>query len=75
MGGNMGIMNRNCKARLLEWVTEIMADNKTNLPWVDKKLCTTAAKIIINKGGLRGDVSDKWKALGFTTEQIPGMLV
>ena len=61
----------NSKEALERWLAETMASSK--LGAISKALAQGEAQRLILRGHLRGDISDKWKQLGFNTAQIPGM--
>lgn len=66
--------NRNNKESLNAWVDEALSDSKTLKPIEVVKLKLTAEHII-RDGGLRGNVSDTWKEMGFTAADIPDLYV
>jgi len=63
--------NKNSVEELSEWL--LKAVKTSNLRTADMKHCLKVGRRIIKNGGLRGDVSDRWKRDGFTTADIPEM--
>ena len=69
--------DQNTKDALLDWAIKSLqkARDVGNLNSVQLNLCFSEAKKVINSGGFRGDISDKWAEMGFTTLDIPDMYV
>ena len=59
---------------LTRWAKEALEDS-INLSEADKTLLMDVAKIAIDNGCWRGDISDKWQDLGWTIEDIPDLFV
>lgn len=60
--------NGNSSRTLCRWAYAMVEASSLN--WKEKfESITEAMEVIYNKG-LRGDISDKWKKMGFTNEQF-----
>ena len=62
---------KNSKAELKIWARECV--NKTMYETRIKDILIREADAIIENGGLRGDISDRWKKMGYSTADIPDM--
>lgn len=62
---------KNSKSEMKIWVRESIRDVKFEQKI--RVILIREADLIVNNGGLRGDVSDRWKAMGYNTEDIPDM--
>jgi hypothetical protein len=70
----VAMKNRNSEDSLKAWVDKALSDSKT-LKVAEVINLKLTAEGIIRKGGLRGNVSDAWKAMGFNAVDIPDLYV
>jgi len=64
-------VGKNSKSELKLWAKECIRKTKYNQQ--TRNILVRQADFIIDNGGYRGDVSDKWKAMGYNTADIPDM--
>jgi hypothetical protein len=62
------IFDRNSREELIDWVD--LSLSKSAISGEERNLLLSVGLDEINKGGLRGDICARWKALGFGSDRI-----
>jgi hypothetical protein len=72
MNQEENMIDRNSKEELMRWLQNCL-EKSEKLDDAEVLVLTRAGKRVINSGGLRGDVSETWRLLGFGPELIADM--
>ena len=63
----------NSKEKITKWMKNCLTKAKPNLSYTEKYTLFKEGKRILELGCLRGDISERWKQLGYGSDKIPDL--